>query len=161
MIAVFTSGLLATVLAIARATPRGRAHSIVTRCVAPSPSPAIALARSMHTSRAPGRTREVVARQRLAAGRAVGHQQHRVVGAHVSVDADAVEAVAAAASEPGRSPGSRGVGHDQGEHRRHVRAHHRGPLGDSRDLDRAAGNGHAPAGDLLHRVGRDMPRAAE
>ena len=36
---------------------------------------------------------QIVAGQRLAAGRAVGQQQHRVVGAHVAVDAHAVEAV--------------------------------------------------------------------
>ena len=67
---------------------------MVTRCVAPSPSPAIALARSTHTSFKRRLERgQIVAGQRLAAGRAVGQQQHRVVGAHVAVDAHAVEAV--------------------------------------------------------------------
>ena len=86
--------------------------SMVTRCVAPSPSPAIALARSTHTSsRARLEGGQVVAGQRLAAGRAVGQQQHRVVGAHVAVDAHAVEAVVGRGAQGrlGRRPASSGA----------------------------------------------------
>ena len=66
--------------------------STVIRCVAPSPSAGIDWARSSQTSSSVARnSASVLPAEHRAAGRAVGQQQHRVVGAHVAVDADAIE----------------------------------------------------------------------
>ena len=99
---------------------------------------------------------ERLAREHRAAGRAVGQQQHRVVGAHVAVDADAIERFVDRVGERGLGVGlgERRVGHDQREHRRHVRADHRGALGDAGDRDRLAADLDDAAANLGHGVGR-------
>ena len=75
--------------------------------------------------------------------RATRHQQQRIVGRHVAVDSDRVETVRQRAFE--RAPELRrldgGVGHDEGEHRRHLRLDHAGAFG-------AARNGHFRAASL-------------
>ena len=90
-----------------------------------------------------------------AAGRSVGQQQHRVVGAHVAVDADAIETVARGRGERSLGRGRRegGVGHDQRQHGGHVRAHHRRAFGHAGDLNFAAVDRHGPAGQFVDRVG--------
>ena len=81
--------------------------------------------------------RQTVAGERRAFRLAVGQDEQRVVGAGVALDADAVEAAVAGGAQDGvKIVGrDRGVGHQEAEHRRHVRPDHRGPLGESRDPD--------------------------
>ena len=141
--AVLTRALSATALAtrFASASSRSPSTSMVTRCVAPSASAAMARARSAHTAVAAASKRASPSPW-SGAPLAVGEQQQRVVGAGVALDADAVErGVGGAAGQRvqvGRGDG--GVGQDEGQHRRHVRADHRRPLGE-------AGQPHLAAAD--------------
>ena len=47
-----------------------------------------------------------------------------------------------------------GVGHDEREHRRHLRMDHAGALGDAGDRHLVAGDGRSGGADLMVRVGR-------
>ena len=108
---------------------------MVTRCVAPSASAAMARARSPHTSvTAASKRARPSPSQRGPAGLAVGQQQQRVVGAGVPLDADAVERLVGrprGPAAPGRPAATAASREDERQHRRHVRPDHGRALGDA------------------------------
>ncbi len=110
---------------------------------------------------------ERLAPEHRPARRAVGQQQHRVVRAHVPVDADAVERIVHRVEQ--RRLGvflvQRRVGKHQCQHRRHVRPDHRRALGDAGDRDRLLADLDHPTANLRdgvgghHAAGRPLERA--
>ena len=135
----------ATARARSRASARSRSPSTSTTSslLAPSPSAAMARARSAQISASAAREAIQVGAAPLDGPRArapVGQRDHAVVGRHVAVDGDGVEAVLDGAGQRrlqhrGRD---RRVGGDEAEHGRHLRVDHPRPLGDGDDLHRSA-----------------------
>ncbi len=92
-------------------------------------------------------------------GNAVGQDEGRVVGAHAPVDADGIETAVDRLPEY-RFQGlaaDRGIGHDKGQHRRHVRLDHPRPFGDAAQGDFLSPDHPFPAGDLGKPVRRHDP----
>ena len=102
--------------------------------------------RGGRSSRSPGPPRRAG-----VAAQPVGQREHRVVGAHVVVDDDVVEArVHRAAQRPGedrRRDG--GVGADDGDHRRHLRGDHPRALGEAEDASPRAAEARATGDAIL------------
>ena len=134
--AVLTRALSATVLAIVRASASVRVPSTWMRDEMARPlriAGHVAGQFLTHTDR--GRA-EFVKRlsHQLRAG-AVGQEDQRIVGARVPFDADAVERlIGGERRQRGQIGGiDGGIGQHKRQHRRHVRADHRRPLGESGD----------------------------
>ena len=90
------------------------------------------------------------------AGLAGCEQQHRVTGGGVAVDRDAIKAALGAAGQHvlQQAAWQVGVGHDEGEHRCHVRRNHAAAFGKSLDGHGAAFDMHGARARLWKSIGR-------
>ena len=156
-IAVFTRGELAIARAICVAAASSAAPRtwMVIFFRAPSPSRAIISARSCRTQLSTSSKTSCSLATQLDAAGAVGQNEQRVVGGHVAVDAEPVEAPSGREDQRLAQPGRRdvGVGHDEAQHRRHVRVDHASALGHPRDPHHAVVERKFPEGHLGDPIG--------
>ena len=156
--AVFTRALSATAFAtrFASASSRSPSTSMVTRCVAPSASAAMARARSAHT--ADGGGLETRQRPRPGAVRSAPLANSSSVSLVLVCPSTLTQLNEASAAQSGErvqvGRGDGGVGQDEREHGRHVRADHRRPLGEAGQPHLVPADRDSPRGHLDARVGR-------
>ncbi len=156
--AVLTRALSATVLAIFRASSRlaQPAMSMVTRCVAPSPSAGIARASSWQTSFSACWN---VARSAPASGGvpAAPLANSSTVSLVLMWPSTLMQlklsSTASRQSSLGHLGSQRRVGQHHAEHRGHIRTDHCRPFGHAGDLHRASAERERPTGQLVRGVG--------
>ncbi len=92
-------------------------------------------------------------------GKTVGQDEGRIVGAHAAIDTDRIETAVDRLSEYRfqRITFDDGIGHDEGQHRRHMRFDHPRPFGDTAKGDFLLPDHPFPEGNFRKPVRRHDP----